>query len=334
MSMVLILAWALTALFLGAHLVRLFPICRPRSVDTLWSKGVAFRCDHQWADNYWIQPTEARADASLFASQIEECRGLVYLRLGSRDERPLDIETFSDSLQRLTRPVILLTLDGDSSVPGDISEVAATAILEHPMVIAWFTQNWDGTVHSKLNPFPIGLDFHTRRISMLPAGLPIELSLRIMAKVAPPISKRQKKIFCDFHLAPHTVHNGERLRFQEHLRNCSHVSFLPARVPQLSLWKHYTAHAFVASTHGNGLDCHRTWEALLLGCIVVTRRSSLDSLYRGLPVVIVEDWTECEDPAFLERCLTDYKPDVQEIWKRLKAERWIREVRNHLPSDS
>jgi hypothetical protein len=52
------------------------------------------------------------------------------------------------------------------------------------------------------------------------------------------------------------------------------------------------AHAFVASPHGNGLDCHRTWEALALGCIPIVKRSPIDKVFQGLPVWIVGSWKE------------------------------------------
>jgi hypothetical protein len=48
---------------------------------------------------------------------------------------------------------------------------------------------------------------------------------------------------------------------------------------------------FVPSPAGNGLDCHRTWEALYLGCIPVALRSE----YCGdnsWPVMIVDSWDE------------------------------------------
>jgi len=47
---------------------------------------------------------------------------------------------------------------------------------------------------------------------------------------------------------------------------------------------------FVLSPHGRGLDCYRTYEALSLGSFVVVRSSSLDEIYDGLPVLIVEKW--------------------------------------------
>src|ERR1700722_11865528 len=49
---------------------------------------------------------------------------------------------------------------------------------------------------------------------------------------------------------------------------------------------------FVLSPQGNGLDCHRTWEALYMGCIPIVKNSLLNDLYEDLPVVIVDDWAE------------------------------------------
>ncbi len=49
---------------------------------------------------------------------------------------------------------------------------------------------------------------------------------------------------------------------------------------------------FVASPRGNGLDCHRTWEALYLGATPIVTASPLDSLYANYPIWILEDWQE------------------------------------------
>jgi hypothetical protein len=58
-------------------------------------------------------------------------------------------------------------------------------------------------------------------------------------------------------------------------------------------WRAHGDHAFVMSPVGNGLDCHRTWEALALGSIPIVKKSILTSkLYDDLPVVIVNDWSE------------------------------------------
>ncbi len=57
---------------------------------------------------------------------------------------------------------------------------------------------------------------------------------------------------------------------------------------------------YVLSPFGNGLDCHRTWETLLVGAIPVVKTSTLDAMYEGLPVIIVDDWSQVS-PDFLEQ---------------------------------
>jgi len=39
------------------------------------------------------------------------------------------------------------------------------------------------------------------------------------------------------------------------------------------------------------MDCHRTWEAMALGCIPIVNTSPLDPFYKQLPVMIVDDWS-------------------------------------------
>lgn len=53
---------------------------------------------------------------------------------------------------------------------------------------------------------------------------------------------------------------------------------------------------FVLSPPGNGFDCHRTWEAIYLGAVPVILRGTLaESLYRPLPILVIDDWAEILD---------------------------------------
>ena len=70
------------------------------------------------------------------------------------------------------------------------------------------------------------------------------------------------------------------------------VFYEPFKATRDVCWKHMIEFAFVISPHGNGLDCHRTWEALCLGCIPIVKTSGLDPLFNDLPVWIVQDWTD------------------------------------------
>ena len=53
-----------------------------------------------------------------------------------------------------------------------------------------------------------------------------------------------------------------------------------------------SSHKFVLSPRGNGLDCHRTWEALYLKTIPIVKRHSGMSYFDDLPIYFVDSWDE------------------------------------------
>ena len=59
-------------------------------------------------------------------------------------------------------------------------------------------------------------------------------------------------------------------------------------------------HKFVLSPEGNGIDCHRTWEALYMGCIPILKRCINTLFYTDLPIVLVDEWTDITEE-LLER---------------------------------
>jgi hypothetical protein len=70
-----------------------------------------------------------------------------------------------------------------------------------------------------------------------------------------------------------------------------------------------SAHFCVAPS-GNGLDTHRTWEALYLRTVPVVTRSALTDEYPDLPIVVLDDWADFRTVSF--------SPD---LYERL-MERW------------
>jgi hypothetical protein len=74
--------------------------------------------------------------------------------------------------------------------------------------------------------------------------------------------------------------------------------------------RHYP---FWLSPRGNGLDCHRTWEAIYLDIIPVVWNSSLNILYEHLPVLIINDVKD-----LTEKLLRDTLTDISR--KKLSKE--------------
>jgi hypothetical protein len=79
---------------------------------------------------------------------------------------------------------------------------------------------------------------------------------------------------------------------------------------------------FVVSPEGAGFDCHRTWEALLLGCIPIVKRSLVTDLLERLPVLIVDEWAQVRRERLqsflveLGRKTFDYSNLFREVWMR------------------
>ena len=79
-----------------------------------------------------------------------------------------------------------------------------------------------------------------------------------------------------------------------------------------------------------GLDCHRTWEALFLGCIPIVKTSPIDSLFEDLPVLIVKDWSDVT-PKLLENTMKEFKKKEKNgafDYKKLTLKYWVNKI-NH-----
>ena len=117
----------------------------------------------------------------------------------------------------------------------------------------------------------------------------------------------------------------DRLKSIEILKDVSHVDILKEKLVIKCILKKYSEYKFVASPHGGGIDCHRTWETLLVGSIPIVKTSSLDSLYDELPVVIVKEWEECKDIKNLELWYNKYNhlTDRDYIVKKFSYDYWL-----------
>ena len=206
------------------------------------------------------------------------------------------------------------------------------SIITNEKILRWYTQNYDGTIkNEKLLPYPIGFDLHSTWGIKNNFNLLFDQKIIVTEKINKLLSLRRDfvdkkdKVFCDVHLSESRKFNNERRRVKKILNNFDKMEFLYSRISQEEVWEKYASHKFVISTFGNGLDCHRTWEVLFLGGIVITKNSSLNPLYKNLPVVLVDDWDEVIIDGNLEKWEKQYseltKPE--HINKFFKYDYWI-----------
>lgn len=295
--------------------------------DVLWSKGISQNCDFRGSESYWLEPTESCQSEAFFLRHYAGAHGLVWVRLStlSRDALRCDLDQFvRAALPTIQRPFALITTDGDVSVPSELPSPTVKALLDCPCLIVWHTQNYDGYAHPKLAPIPIGLDLHTPRPGATPKRL-VRL-LRKIRRARPPLDTLPLKAFGDFSGGL----NPERRDALRRLSDCATTDISTARVSQTEIWRRYAQYPFVISARGNGIDCHRTWELLYLGCIVITLRSSLDPLFSDLPVAIIDDWEEVRHKANLANWLQRYGKltDCDYVWKRLSPTHYLQPIRD------
>lgn len=111
-------------------------------------------------------------------------------------------------------------------------------------------------------------------------------------------------------------------------KNCydkvSNINFVNIDQPNLTYVQYLDKikdHMFVLSPRGNGLDCHRTWEVLMMRRVpILKREGQLEHLYENLPVLFVDDWDDI-DSIDLEKIFNEFTFENQEylyfnFWKK------------------
>jgi hypothetical protein len=202
--------------------------------------------------------------------------------------------------KHLKAPIVLMSGDSDSSVEQHQIEMGLIrSFIESNFLTAWYAQNLNA-YHDKLSFLPIGIDYHTMWAQPNVWGLarcsPISQEL-VLLQILKESRRPQSKIplaYCNWQFS---LERGDRKRCFESV-DPNAVFYENSRLPRLESWHRQSNFLFVISPEGNGIDCHRTWEALMLGQIAIIRRNAIAPMFEHLPVCIVDDWQDV-NPAFL-----------------------------------
>jgi len=194
---------------------------------------------------------------------------------------------------QLQGPLTLVSGNGDGNVGTKFRH-----ILDQPKLRHWFAQN-AAIAHPKLTAFPIGI-----ANAQWPHG-----DTSALARVSAERTAKQRGVYVNFevHTNPRErapilaalrdkpfVFLGRQKAASQPLRGIRALfrrTPAPEQGPPLAFPQYLTELAsfqFCVSPPGNGLDCHRTWEALYLGVIPILSRAPAGVLDR-LPHIMVDD---------------------------------------------
>jgi len=231
-------------------------------------------------------------------------------------------------MPKITHKFYLVSGDSDATVPNGnidiwhnnpkkIEEDLCYIILSDSKLIKWFAQNniftcndkklneqmiLNSLDNNKIFQLPIGLDYHT--ISNDPSkfwrdtnegSTPIEQEtiLKNIRKTMVPFHERIKKIYVQMTLTEDRLQTLAQIPSEL-------LEINQKGMPRTQVWNQIKNYTFAFSPYGNGPDCHRHWEILLLGCIPIIKSFGTNEMFDDLPVLIVNEWSDITEKLLIE----------------------------------
>jgi hypothetical protein len=180
----------------------------------------------------------------------------------------------------LNFPNVILVLHNGDFFPSKL-EISNLSRRFHKV----YSVNWIGQ-ETNVIPIPIGLENQ----GLLSNGV-LRDFLTLGAK-AKPVNDRKYKILACFSIHTNPKERHEALYHAKQLQDCLIVEkpITPRNYRQLLLNSQ-----FIISPPGNGIDCHRTWEAMFLGAIPIVKKSFWPFGIYPMQVRTIESWDKLQN---------------------------------------
>jgi hypothetical protein len=303
-----------------------------------WIEGVKKRAMDDWKqlldpiiinsgdakNSKYISTRGIRHSCDIFNKPPRKDGDIVYIHCTRLSE-------FAEYMKNNTYRYILVSGDGDLTFPDNLGRDYKT-FLEDKNLIHMFVNN-SSVSHEKLRMLPLGINYHTMNEGGNDWGLQMDpitqdTELEAIQKGLKPLKQRLRKCYGNFHFnkQDERKYTYDRKDAIEKIpKEC--IDYEATFIPRNETWKKQGEYAFVVAPHGNGLDCHRQWEALCLGCIPIVKTSSIDEIYAKLPVLIVKDWSDVTQ-ALLDSTAEEFSKKQFDM-DRLLLSYWVNEIQNY-----
>lgn len=232
-------------------------------------------------------------------------------------------------LDNVKKPFILISAMEDTQLPLEIDIDFMNKITTNPFFKHWFSINKTIPDDLLFTSVPYGLDYWTLNTRPF-FGEDIQtfdkqnMALESIINSSVHFSQRIPKIYGNFHFNfTDDRHGGWRRKLLDIIPK-DIIFYEQNTLPRIESYKSMSNYSFVVSPFGHGFDCIRTFEALCLGCIVIMKKSFLDIIYKDLPILLVDEWSDIND-TILQKTLDNFK-NKQFDYDKLKMDYWIRLV--------
>jgi hypothetical protein len=307
-------------------------ITRPKDTDkeylNIFSLLLA-SCDLIGLYNSWIDKTAVRVDPANFLKDFKEKKCVIGL--------------CGRTIKNLTQVIKVLSKYKYEYIFIIAEDVyPASNFLKHDPEILdisdkIYFKNLD-TLNPKCLSIPLGCGFWIDKLHYIEYMRSRCLAKsRIMSSINSSTVLRKNKIFNDYT----TTRDGKfwrvgnfntRLECLEFMKKNKdtfesagiEIDIVEQRIPQEESWKKYKESRFVLSPPGNGYDCHRHFESIVLGAIPIFIRTPLmtSTVYAGFPYIELNSIKELT-PELLNNY--EYKEFDKQM---LEVQYWVDKIRS------
>ncbi|KAA8494263.1 hypothetical protein FVE85_4238 [Porphyridium purpureum] len=298
-----------------------------------WHEAADVRMDGRSQDmvNFTEAEFRARLDKCPHASVcVVLINLLVFIASNSQYQwLPTALTQFLDARKE---PVSFITLTGDKCFPFLNARVPSESllflldVLNHVKVVRWYATNVC-TPHAKVLALPAGpwtrvgcyesggcFAPHDKREEYLYTR-PAHLFYR---------SRRDRLVYVSMRETSGNAYFEQTRGVRTRAQHAMNMSGLLDGESGRSHHEVLPVYQFVASPPGRGFDCHRTWEAMLYGCIpIVERHGPYEEMYAGLPVLMTSDWNLSRPE--LEQAAREIRAKAY-VWEKLYATYWLSRI--------
>lgn len=289
--------------------------------------GIAFECDYY---------------PDIFISDLKEINFKDYSNISSGSL----VYVISSALRSWFKEIYPILLEENKVVilvTGDSVENAPLGALginieefqklrDEGIIYHWFCQNCDVVFEDYVTPIPLGIDYHTlhrknfwgeKKTDFIYQDINLNL---ISRKRFNDFNKRKVKLICDIHLNKGNFNKERQIAYRQSLK-IKNALFINKPISRSNFWRIMRNSKYIISPRGRGFDCHRTWEALVLGVVPIIKTSVNDILFKEMPVLVVDSFEDISDNLLdrnntfaqcnLKKISLDYWIDILRQKKRL-----------------
>lgn len=129
-------------------------------------------------------------------------------------------------------------------------------------------------------PFPIGMSYRFSSVATIPEAYQLGTHENlVLCAISPETDQRRR---------------GSTLIYRKSiLKLLEKNGIMNTHIHEYGYFTSLPSYKFIISPEGNGIDCHRHYEALMAGCIpIVEHHEGIEEKYKGCPILYTTNYSE------------------------------------------